>query len=772
MNKEKRSAIVLTILTIVFTLGAAALLYVTMAFGLGKTMDDVIGSLTGVLEPLKGMFDFGAVSTIAWNGIPFLLIYYIVAMVLAALWFIFWIVHLVVLIAKRRPGALFTNIIWLIFGAASIFVMFLCVARVGWAGYIFEGTIEGIVYHDYFEYILASWMKNWVGFACALGLGVVAVLAYCFGFSGLVKSLKDVIKNPGVKKVKDSVIEEENQQTFETNDKDYVASLPGEEENAPAADKDAIRSYQYAELDNAKKEPKKEEEKVLEGKGGPVIVQHISYANPEAKEEKPAAATVPPYPYPPYPYYPYAPFPYPYPPFMAQPQPEKKEEKKEEPAPAPEEPKPSVTEDRPLTAKELRAIMREELSDHDHPEELEPLTDEQARNLIKEELQNYYAGTLPKEEPATEAPVAPAPEEEEIDEDDLMTSDDLRDLIKETVQSTLAETPKEEPAPIETLKADEVRQVVAEELEKQPKPVEGLKADEVRQVVAEELEKQPKPAEALKAEDIRAIVREEIEANKVEPTDSEAVLSTKEMVAENNASIKEAAEKQLTSEEVRTLIAEELAKYFAENKVVAQEEKPVEEKKETPTVVVNLVQTPEKKAEEKEEVKEEPKEEVAEEVAEEAAPKAAIVRIPFSERMLNMDEDSKDNYNELKAEALAYGLKSRISNSGDTFRLHTKTYLKIGVAGKGLKLYFALDPKDYRDTPIPVKDVGAKNVYKDIPLCFKVKSALSLKRAKQLIADVAAKDHLEKKEVTPYDYLAQLRDYHESKAEGDGEDED
>lgn len=44
-----------------------------------------------------------------------------------------------------------------------------------------------------------------------------------------------------------------------------------------------------------------------------------------------------------------------------------------------------------------------------------------------------------------------------------------------------------------------------------------------------------------------------------------------------------------------------------------------------------------------------------------------------------------------------------------------------------------------------------------------MKSALSLKRAKQLIADAAAKDHLEKGEATPYDYVAQLRDYHESK---------
>ena len=106
----------------------------------------------------------------------------------------------------------------------------------------------------------------------------------------------------------------------------------------------------------------------------------------------------------------------------------------------------------------------------------------------------------------------------------------------------------------------------------------------------------------------------------------------------------------------------------------------------------------------------------------------------------------KDAYVEIKNEILAYGVKSRISNSGDTFRLHRKTYMKIVVAGKGLKLYFALEPTDYADSPIPVQDVGDKNLYVDIPLAFKVKSDLSRRRAKQLIADAMAKDLKEKEE--------------------------
>ena len=61
--------------------------------------------------------------------------------------------------------------------------------------------------------------------------------------------------------------------------------------------------------------------------------------------------------------------------------------------------------------------------------------------------------------------------------------------------------------------------------------------------------------------------------------------------------------------------------------------------------------------------------------------------------MKSAEKEMKANYNELKSEVLSYGVKSRVSNTGDTFRLHTKTYLKITIAGKSLKLYFALDPK-------------------------------------------------------------------------------
>lgn len=152
--------------------------------------------------------------------------------------------------------------------------------------------------------------------------------------------------------------------------------------------------------------------------------------------------------------------------------------------------------------------------------------------------------------------------------------------------------------------------------------------------------------------------------------------------------------------------------------------------------------------------KEEPKPAPVEEPVEEE--KKKIIRIPFEVRIHAADPVMKQHFNELKSDILAYGVKSRISNSGDTFRLHTKTYVKITIAGKSLKLYFALDPKDYADSKMPLADAGHKGIYQEIPLVFKVKSELSLRRAKQLIADAMAKDGLVQGEVVEKDWVSEI----------------
>ena len=154
---------------------------------------------------------------------------------------------------------------------------------------------------------------------------------------------------------------------------------------------------------------------------------------------------------------------------------------------------------------------------------------------------------------------------------------------------------------------------------------------------------------------------------------------------------------------------------------------------------------------------EEPKPEPAPAPVVEKQPKAPIVRIPFEERLLASEKELQDLYSELKTEILSYGVKSRVSSAGDTFRLHRKTYIKMTVAGKSLKLYFALNPDDYRDSPIPVQDASEKGIYAEIPLVFKVKSPLSVRRCKQLIQDVMERDGLEQGEIGQVNWIKELK---------------
>ena len=132
-------------------------------------------------------------------------------------------------------------------------------------------------------------------------------------------------------------------------------------------------------------------------------------------------------------------------------------------------------------------------------------------------------------------------------------------------------------------------------------------------------------------------------------------------------------------------------------------------------------------------------------------------RLTFAERLLQSEKDIHDLYNELKNEILSWGVKSRVSAVGDTFRLHKKMYVRITVAGKSLKLYFALNPADYANSTIPVQDASGKDMYQEIPLVFKVKSGLSVRRCKDLIQDVMEKDGLEQGEVGKVNWVKELK---------------
>ena len=200
-------------------------------------------------------------------------------------------------------------------------------------------------------------------------------------------------------------------------------------------------------------------------------------------------------------------------------------------------------------------------------------------------------------------------------------------------------------------------------------------------------------------------------------------------------------------------------------KAAAKEEKKVEEVKEEPKHVEEpkpVVEEPAPIVEEPAPIVEEPAPVVEEPAPVVEEPKPVKVKaefVPFNVRLVQADDFVREAYNELKSEILSYGIKSRVSTTGDTFRLHKKEYCKMVVAGKYLKLYLALNPEDYKDTTYPYEDASRMGAHEKTPFVFKIKSGLSIRRAKVLIADAAKKDELVQGEVVKHNHFEDVKDF-------------
>lgn len=226
--------------------------------------------------------------------------------------------------------------------------------------------------------------------------------------------------------------------------------------------------------------------------------------------------------------------------------------------------------------------------------------------------------------------------------------------------------------------------------------------------------------EALSEDQIRVIVREEIE----------------------NYEAAKPAVKALTKEDVNKIaedVSNKVAKTVADETVAKALEKHVEDfhaqKEEAPVVEEAAVEEP---------VAEEPAEEETEAEAPEGEndPFAALRnkrRASFETRLKNADFDLRHKYYDLRDHIKSYGLSNRLSIPGDSFSAHRKRYVFITINGRHLKVYFATNPDDYKDTPIPVERTETKK-YEDLPLQFKVRSDLSFRRAVKIVDDMLTKE--------------------------------
>ena len=124
---------------------------------------------------------------------------------------------------------------------------------------------------------------------------------------------------------------------------------------------------------------------------------------------------------------------------------------------------------------------------------------------------------------------------------------------------------------------------------------------------------------------------------------------------------------------------------------------------------------------------------------------AMIARLnkSFMARLIQAEDEVKEYYSAIKNKALSYaGVKSRISWNYDSFNAGRKQLLKLGFRGKTLCLYLALDPDSIAETKYKVEKADAKK-YEDVPCLYRIRSALRVKYARELIEMLMEKHGIE-----------------------------
>ncbi len=123
--------------------------------------------------------------------------------------------------------------------------------------------------------------------------------------------------------------------------------------------------------------------------------------------------------------------------------------------------------------------------------------------------------------------------------------------------------------------------------------------------------------------------------------------------------------------------------------------------------------------------------------------KPKVIKKNFAQKLLEADTVIQQNYDELKNVLLSYRkVKSRISNTADTFNLGRTKLAKLSVSGKSLKLYLNLDFNEV-ESRLKCKDASETKAYEEVPVFLRIRSLRAMKNAKYLIGKLAERFELQ-----------------------------
>jgi|GEM_PF-3489895 len=115
-------------------------------------------------------------------------------------------------------------------------------------------------------------------------------------------------------------------------------------------------------------------------------------------------------------------------------------------------------------------------------------------------------------------------------------------------------------------------------------------------------------------------------------------------------------------------------------------------------------------------------------------------RIPFENMIKRADKETRERYKAIVSALREYDFNDRKSIPGETFSYKRTKLVFITISGKTLKVHFALDPKQFENDPMPIKDASDVKKFEELPSYLKVRSDLAVRRV-IMLAERLAKEH-------------------------------
>lgn len=134
-------------------------------------------------------------------------------------------------------------------------------------------------------------------------------------------------------------------------------------------------------------------------------------------------------------------------------------------------------------------------------------------------------------------------------------------------------------------------------------------------------------------------------------------------------------------------------------------------------------------------------------------------RKTFVDKVKKLSPEVKQIYNIVKNEFMKYnGVTNKLTNSCDVLYKGRNQIAKINFTKSRVRLYLGLNPNNAEYAKIPHKDLSNKRAHARTPFYMLLKSPLSVKRAKKLIADLMVMHNCEENlNYKPIDYATKYK---------------